>query len=260
MVPKYTRKEPKMDFVKSLSKQNTGRRSFLWKAGAAMSAAVAAAVPGIANHKGNQGEGLNAEVNRLSNRLGILEDENTIRTLHQTYETLLDGGRYEEVPDLFADDAEVVFNGGSFEGRKDGISRLYGSCFRSGLTGKKIGSAPNFEVDSEHRRESIKVSADRLSASGQFPYSMQVGKPMTGDSSLVRMARLQGEGIVKWWEGGTYEVSFVKVGGAWKIGRLEYHATSKADYKPGRTHATPIDVPAFSSVFPVNPTGPDRLV
>ena len=249
-----------MDLRKSLSQPNSGRRSFLWKAGAAMSAAVAAAVPVMANHKSNLGEGLDAEVNRLSNRLGILEDENTIRTLHQTYETLLDRGRYEEVPDLFADDAEVVFNGGAFKGRKDGVSRLYGDCFRSGLTGKKIGSAPNFEVDSEQRRESIKVSADRLSASGQFPYSMQVGAPMKGDSSLVRMARLQGEGIVKWWEGGTCEVSFVKVGGAWKISRLEYHATSKADYKPGRTHATPIDVPAFSSVFPVNPTGPDRLV
>ncbi len=41
-----------MDFVKSLSKPNTGRRSFLWKAGAAMSAAVAAAVPGMAKPAG----------------------------------------------------------------------------------------------------------------------------------------------------------------------------------------------------------------
>ena len=105
----------------------------------------------------------------------------------------------------------MVFNGGAFKGRKDGVSRLYGDCFRSGLTGKKIGSAPDFEADSEQQRESIKVSADRLSASGQFPYSMQVGTPMTGDSSLVGMARLQGEGIVKWWEGGTCEVSYVKV-------------------------------------------------
>ena len=168
-----------MDYAKSLSKPNTGRRSFMWKAGAALSAAMASAIPGMSNHRSNQGDGLNAEVNRLSNRLGILEDENTIRTLHQTYETLLDGGRYEEVADLFAEDAEVVFNGGAFKGRKDGVSRLYGDCFRSGLTGKKIGPAPNFEVDSEQQQESIKVSADRLSASGQFPYSMQVGTPMT---------------------------------------------------------------------------------
>ena len=249
-----------MDYIKSLSKPNTGRRSFMWKAGAALSAAMASAIPSMSNHKSNQGDGLNAEVNRLSNRLAILDDENAIRTLHQTYEALLDGGRYEEVADLFAEDSEVVFNGGAFKGRKDGVSRLYGDCFRSGLTGKKIGPAPNFEVHSEQRRESIEVSADRLSASGQFPYSMQVGTPMTGDSSLVQMARMQGEGIVKWWEGGTCEVSYVKVDKAWKIRRLEYHVTSKADYKPGRTHAKPIDVPAFSSVFPVNPTGPDRLV
>jgi hypothetical protein len=249
-----------MDYTKSLSKPIAGRRSFMWKAGAALSAAMASAIPGMSNHRSNQGDGLNAEANRLSNRLGILEDENTIRTLHQTYETLLDGGKYEEVADLFAEDAEVVFNGGAFKGRKDGVSRLYGECFRSGLTGKKIGPAPNFEVDSEQRQESIKVSADRLSASGQFPYSMQVGAPMTGDSSLVGMARLQGEGIVKWWEGGTCEVSYVKVDSAWKIKRLEYRVTSKADYKPGRAYANRIDVPAFSNVFPVNPTGPDRLV
>lgn len=249
-----------MDYTKSLSKPNTGRRSFMWKAGAAVSAALAAAVPSVAKSGTNQSDGKNAEASQLAHRLGILEDENTIRTLHQTYETLLDGGRYEEVADLFAEDAEVVFNGGAFKGRKDGVSRLYGDCFRSGLTGKKIGSAPKFEANSEQQRESIKVSADRLSAGGQFPYSMQVGTPMTGDSSLVRMARLQGEGIVKWWEGGTCEVSYVKVSNAWKISRLEYHVTLKTDYKPGRTHAKPIDVPAFSSVFPVNPTGPDRLV
>jgi hypothetical protein len=249
-----------MGYAKSLSKPNTGRRSFLWKAGAALSAAMASAIPGMSIHRNNQGDSLNAEVNRLSNRLGILEDEKTIQALHQTYETLLDGGRYEEVANLFAEDAEVVFNGGIFKGRKDGVSRLYGNCFRSGLTGKKIAPAPNFEVDSEQQRESIKVSADRLSASGQFPYSIQVGAPMTGDSSLVEMARLQGEGIVKWWEGGICEVSYVKVDNAWKISRLEYRVVSKADYKPGRMYARQIDIPAFSSVFPVHPTGPDRLV
>lgn len=249
-----------MDNAKSLSKPNTGRRSFMWKAGAALSAAVAYAVPSMSNRRSNQDDGLNADVNCLSNRLGILEDENTIRALHQTYETLLDGGRYEEVADLFAEDAEVVFNGGAFKGRKDGVSRLYDDCFRSGLTGKKIGPAPTFEVDSEPRQESIKVSADRLSASGQFSYSMQVGTPMTGDSSLVGMARLQGEGIVKWWEGGICDLSCVKVGEGWKIRRLDYKAVSKANYRPGQTYAKPISEPLFSKTYPEHPTGPDKLL
>jgi hypothetical protein len=161
-----------MDVLKSLSKPNTGRRSFLWKAGAAMSAALAYAVPGMANHRSSQGDGSNPELDRLSNRLGILEDEKAIRALHQTYETRLDAGRYEEIVDLFADDAAVVFNGGVFEGKKRGVSRLYLNCFNPGLTGKKLGPAPGFEPHSEQLQETISVAADRLSAWARFPYSI----------------------------------------------------------------------------------------
>ena len=149
----------------------------------------------------------------------------------------------------------------AFSKARDGVSRLYRDCFSSGLTGKKIGPAPGFEVDSEQQQETVKVSTDRLSASAQFPYSIQVGTPMTPDSQLVQMARLQGEGIMKWWEGGTYEVSYVKCirDGGWKIKRLEYRVSSKADYRPGRSHAGPISVPLFSKVYPEDPAGPDLL-
>jgi SnoaL-like domain len=248
-----------MDSAKSLSQPNSGRRSFLWKAGAAMSAAVAAAVPGMAKSGTHQGDGKNAEVNRLAHRLGILEDEKTIRTMHEAYESRLDQGMYEEVVNMFAPNAEVVYNGGLFAGQNS-LRRLYCNLFPSGLTGKKMAPAPGFEPVPLQQQDIVEVAADRKTASGQFPYSIQVGTPMTGDSSLVEMARLQGEGIIKWWEGGTCQVSYVKVDDAWKISRLEYRVISKADYKPGRTYANPIDVPAFSSVFPVNPTGPDRLV
>ena len=251
-----------MDLAKSLSKPNTGRRSFIWKMGATMSVALASAVPGMSNRKPKQDSGSDAELNRLSNRLGILEDEKTIRTLHQTYQTYLDDGRYEEVVGLFAEDGEVVFNGGVFKGQKDGISRLYRDCFSSGLTGKKIGPAPGFEVDSERQQETIKVSADRLSASAQFPYSIQVGTPMAPDSQLVQMARLQGGGIVKWCEGGTYEISYAKdiKDGNWKIKRLEYRVLSKTDYRPGRSYAKSISVPPFAKPYPEDPAGPDRLI
>jgi len=241
-----------MDFVKSISRQNPGRRSFLWKAGTAMSAVVASAVAGVAGAK-------QSTDTTLQDRIGSLEDAEAIRRLHQAYESRLDRGMYEDVVGMFADDAEVVFNGGLFAGKK-GIRRLYCDHFNSGLTGKKIEPAPGFQLEPEQQQDIVEVALDRKAATGQFPYSMQVGTPMTGDSSLVQMARLQGEGIVKWWEGGIYEASYVKVGDGWKIRRLEYRAASKADYKPGWTYAKPIDVPAFRSVFPKNPTGPDRLV
>jgi hypothetical protein len=257
------RKEHKMNGLKSFSKPgdslkpNEGRRSFIWKAGAAMSAMAASA--GFSKSAPDSDAGSKGEMDRLANQIGCLEDANAIRRLHQSYESRLDQGMYEEVVGMFAEDAEAVYNGGLFVGKKS-IRRLYSDNFAPGLTGKKIESAPGFEPDPAQQLDIVEVEANRRTATGRFLYSMQVGTPMTGDSSLVQMARLQGEGIVKWWEGGIYEASYVKVGDSWKIRRLEYRATSKADYKPGRSYAKRIDVPAFSSVFPRNPAGPDKLI
>src|SRR5512140_3165257 len=93
---------------KNSSKQpNAGRRSFMWKTGAAMTAVLASAVTGVS--KPGSGE---SEVERLSRELGMLEDANAIRSLHQAYESRLDQGAYEELAGMFADEAEVVYNGG----------------------------------------------------------------------------------------------------------------------------------------------------
>ena len=258
-----------MDHVKSLSEPdtspgqpNSGRRSFMWKMGAAISAAMASVVPGMSNHRADPGAGSDSELNRLSNRLGILEDEKSIRTLHQDYEALLDAGMYREAVDLFTEDGEVVFNGGAFEGKKKGVSRLFLDCFRPVLAGKKIGPAPGFEANARQQKETIKVASDRLSASAQFSYSIQVGSPIASDSQLVKMARLHGEGIMKWCESGTYEASYAKdiKDGGWKIKRLEYRVLSKTDYRPGRSYADAISIPKFSRKYPEDPAGPDRLI
>ncbi len=237
----------------------TGRRSFMWKMGTAMSAALAAAVPGMS--KGRVDSGSDSEKDRLSRRLGILEDENSIRKLQQTYETCLDGGQYEQVVDLFADNGTVVFNGGIFEGRKGGIARLYCGGFRSGSAGKKLGPVPGIQADAELRSEIIEVAKDRLSAIARFPYTMQVGTPMPLESQLVQMARLHGEGIMKWCEDGICEMSYVKDtrDGSWKIQRLEYRVLSQTDYRPGRSYASPISIPQFSLRYPEDPAGPDKL-
>ena len=237
-------------------KPNKGRRSFIWKAGAAMSAMAASAVVGLSKTAPDSDAGSKGEMDRLTNQIGCLEDANVIRKLHDMYESYLDKGMYEEVAGMFTDEAEAVYNGGLFAG-KEGIRRLYCDNFAPGLTGKKIESAPGFQTEEQ---EVIEAAPDRKTAKAKFRFSMQVGAPMTGDSSLVEMARLQGGGIVKWWEGGTCEASYIKTGESWKIKRIEYRAASKADYRPGQTFAKPIEVQAFSGVFPKNPTGPDKLI
>jgi carotenoid cleavage dioxygenase len=256
-----------MDILKTKSvssespkQPDNGRRSFIWKTGAAMSAVLASAVAGMSKPTSDRDSDLRNQVDRLSNQVGSLEDAMAIRRLHQAYECHLDKGMYDEVVNLFADDGEVVFNGGVFAGKEKGIRRLYCNHFSSGLTGKKIEPAPGFQPNPAQQQDIVEIAPDRKSAKAQFPYSMQVGTPMTEDSQLVQMARLQGEGILKWWEAGIHEVSYVKVGDSWKIKRLCYQVKSKADYKPGRSYAKPIEVPLLSKTYPADPTGPDRLI
>jgi hypothetical protein len=240
-------------------KANDGRRSFIRKTGAAFSAVVASAAVGFSKSAADPAAGLRDQIDGLSNRLGSMEDADAVRRLHHAYESRFDRRMYEDVVAMFADEAEVVYKGGLFRG-KESIRRLYCDQFASGLTGRKIEPAPGFEPDPAQQPDIVEVSADRKNASGQFPYSIQVGAPMPGDTSLVKMARLQGEGVLQWWEGGIYEVSYVKEGSAWKISRLEYRVISEADYRPGRSHAKPISVPNFSVTYPENPNGPDKLI
>lgn len=238
-----------------------GRRSFMWKAGATVSALLAAAVPGIAGTKNNKDKSLKNEVDRLSKQVKTLEDESLIRSLHEAYESLLYSSNKKELISLFTDDAEVIFNGGVYKGKNRGIQRLYEKYFSYG-TGKRMDPVPGFEFNTELQEDVVEVSGDGKTAKGQFKYSIQISVPIVSDSSLVKMAHLQGEGIMKWWEVGTFEVRYEKdiKTDDWKIKNLEYNVLSRSDYRPGKTYASPVNIPLFSRTYPEEPSGPDMLV
>lgn len=227
------------------------RRYFISKLGAGVSMALASATMGTAEP---------CHVDNLSLRVALLEEEKALRQLHRDFEQALDQGRYAAVMDMFGAESEVVFNGGVFKGRQ-GVSRLYGDHFRSGKTGRRMEPAPGFEL-ADQQRDSVEVAADRLSAKAVFPYSIQVGMPLESETSLVAMARLHGEGVRTWWEGGVYRVNYRRdvAEGRWKISRLEYDTLSRADYRAGRSYARPISVAPFSTRFAQDQMGPDELV
>jgi carotenoid cleavage dioxygenase len=216
----------------------------------------------MASRRKDQGSRSRSDVDQPSRRLGLLEDELAIRRLHETYEICLDSGFYEDVVDLFTEDGEVAFNGGVFDGRGRGVRRLYVDRFRSVRAGKRIEVPPGSELDARQQPAVVTVATDRKSAQARFAYSIQVGAPIVSDSQLARMARLHGEGILRWWEGGTYVASYAKdvSDGGWRMRRLEFQVQSRAAHGRGRSGATPIPVPVFSKAFPEDPAGPDRLV
>jgi hypothetical protein len=229
------------------------RRSFIWTMGAGASA-VLASTAGMAG-------GETAKAADPALQMALLQEENALRRLHHAFEQALNRGLTEEVISMFADDAEVVFNGGVFNQRKQGVTRLYRDRFQAGKTGARMEPAPGFELAANQQRDSVEVSADRRSAIAVFPYSIQVGIPLESESSLVAMARLHGEGVRTWWEGGVYRVAYRKdVAGNWKIGRLKYDTLARADYRPGKSYAQPISVARIAMRFPEDPHGPDDLV
>ncbi|MES2605635.1 MAG: nuclear transport factor 2 family protein [Pseudomonadota bacterium] len=231
------------------------RRSFLKQLGLGVSAAVGSATTLVKadSHGSNDS---------LSLKLATLEAEKALRSLHQQYEQALDQGQLDAVIALFADDAKVIFNGGEFRGREQGISRLYHQHFAASNSGKRMEVAPGFALASAQQQEQLNVATDLLSAQAVFPYSIQVGKSIESATSLAAMARLHGEGVHMWWEGGVYELHYVKDAkdGTWRIKQLAYNTLARADYRTGRSYAKTITVPAFATRFPEDSRGPDALV
>jgi hypothetical protein len=89
--------------------KNILRRSFIWKIGAGASGALAAtAALGVSNEEAGT-------TDNPALRAALLEEEKALRKFHQAFEQAMEKGLHEEAIDMFADDSEVVFNGGVFK-------------------------------------------------------------------------------------------------------------------------------------------------
>ena len=131
------------------------RRSFMWTAGAALSAPLA--VVGATTPPAV------VEEDTLT-RLTRLEDVNAIRALNQTFARLVDAGAHEEITHLFFDPANV---------RIDPEVR--------GLTADGFG---------EH--DAIEVARDRTTATALLHCTVRAESPIEPDCPLLEMARQEG--------------------------------------------------------------------
>jgi SnoaL-like domain len=201
------------------------RRSFIWKAGAALSATLASAGAAATAPAGTSKE----ELARLSNQLGMLEDTNAIRRLHRAYGDALNNRLHENLVNLFADDSEVHFNGNLFVGKDTGIRRLYVEHFGQRLAAYRHEPIHVFLLDQTRPEDLVEVAADRKSAQARFHCLVQAQAAVASNLPIMEMARQQGQGILHWWESGLYENAYVKEGEVWKIQRLGYRAIGPAD-------------------------------
>lgn len=205
-----------------------GRRSFIWKSGAAFSAAIASAAAGMGK-AGAAEASLQQQVDKLAGRLEFADDCNCIRELQESYGYYLEKGEYREIINLFADNGEVHFNGGVFAGREDGLRRLYVERFGGGISGGQTGPVHGRLREQAGQQDSITIAPDRRTATASFHCYTQVAEAEDTNAPFLEMARLQGQGIRRWWEAGVYENTYVRDGNNWKIKRLVYHTLGQAD-------------------------------
>ena len=189
---------------------------------------------------------LKAQVAELTQRTGILEDIQSIRTLHFKYGYYMDKWLFPEIVDLFAEDGEMHFLNGIFKGKK-GVQRMFGDEF--GISG------PAYAVLSDHlhMQDIVDVAPDRMMAKGRFRVFLTMG---------IHETKQESTGIPsQFWEGGVYENLYVRENGVWKIKLLNYNLTWQAEYEKGWAHSSVklLMVAPFAKTYPEDPRGPDEL-
>jgi hypothetical protein len=137
----------------------------------------------------------------LEKRIRALEEVEQIKKLHQRYINLMDNLRYEEVLDLFTDDASVeVRDSGVKRGRKE-LAEVY-----LGLAQKR--GAERFDG---HMAIEPDITVDGDSAKGTWVIYMLFSKPSIQ------------------WVQGKNECEYRKVDGNWKIAKLKFTRTLASD-------------------------------
>jgi hypothetical protein len=140
----------------------------------------------------------------LDKRVQAIEDLEEIKKLHQTYISLMDNLKYEDVLDLFTTDATVqIRNWGVKKGRKE-MSEVY------------------IDILAKHR------GAERLDGH----IAIQPDLTVTGDTAkgtwLIYM--LFSKPTIQWVQGRN-DAEYKKVDGKWKISMMKFTRTLASDPK-----------------------------
>jgi len=161
---------------------------------------------------------------RLADRIASIDaqamrvdDYNQLRNLQQVYGYYYDQALWDQVVDLFTDDATVeVGQNGVYAGRASIKAYYYG------LTGGRVGLATGELNIQSQLSPVITLSADGRSAKARW-------RTLSQDAVYGKEAN---------WGGGVYENEYVKQDGAWKIRKLQLFVRFHSPYEGGWTHAT----------------------
>lgn len=149
----------------------------------------------------------------LELRIQRLEDRAAIENLTRAYGYYVDKQLWNEVSDLFSNDARVEIAGRGVYKGKASVDRL----FLQSMGGGRIGLSPGGLFNHMILQGVTDVAPDGKTAKGRWRAFVQIGQHKMF-------------GI---WSEGTYENEYVKDGGVWKISGMHFYATFYAPYEKG---------------------------
>ena len=150
----------------------------------------------------------------LDTELRRVEDTRAIKNLQRAYGYYVDQALWDEVTDLFSEDATVELSlNGVYRGRERIREMLYH------LGGGKAGLKPGQLNEHYQLQPVVHVAEDGMSAKGRWRAYIMAGEYGQSQSAVL------GEG--------TYENEYRKVNGTWMISKLHWYQTFIVPYEGG---------------------------
>ncbi|MBT6044253.1 MAG: nuclear transport factor 2 family protein [Gammaproteobacteria bacterium] len=155
---------------------------------------------------------LQSRLDSLRARAQRIKDGNDIKRLQRTYGYYLDEALWDELTDLFADDATVEY---ARDGLYRGKDRIREYLYRLG--DNRIGLEEGQLNEHFQLMPVITLSDDGMSAKGRW-------------RAVILTGRYQESAM---WGEGPYENEYVKDNGVWKISKLRWYQTIMVPYEGG---------------------------
>jgi acetyl esterase/lipase len=162
-----------------------------------------------------------ARLNALEENIQRAEDVSAIKRLQRAYGYYLDKGMWEDLADLFADDAVANYPAGVYIGKPSIRRHLYMNV-GGGQMGD-IGLGDGRLYNHMNLQPVVHLDASGTAAQGRW-------------RAFAMFGNYGGAAV---WAEGVYQMGYVKQDGVWKIRSLDYHAGFGAPYETGWANTGP---------------------
>jgi acetyl esterase/lipase len=186
---------------------------------------ASAAVAWLAVAGAQPPDALDARLDALEAQVTAAEDVAAIKRLQRQYGYYVDVGLWDDVADLYAEDAVANYPAGTFVGRESIRKHLFmnvggGAVGENGLPDNRLYEHINMQPV-------VHLDAGGRTAKGRWRAFAMLGS--FGGSAT--------------WAEGVYEMTYTKVDGVWKIQTLDYHPGFSAPYATGWVPPDPAAAP-----------------